>query len=105
MNLRMSKASFISALHNQLPAMSNEFPKLIAGAPYNFDHWKDDGLGSEWLYYWFCSHDGSKRYKKRVAVSETYIALQYLLSVGTFNRKAYRLHCPMSERSGPCGFA
>ena len=104
MQAKISTTTFDSKLRNLIPASVSEFPKLETGQPYHFDHWADDRSGSSCLYYWFSSHDGTKRNLKRVIVSEIHSALQHLINTGAFDRNSFRAHCPKSESSGRCGF-
>jgi hypothetical protein len=97
--------TFESKLRNLIPKTVSKFSKLETGQPYHFDRWADDRSGSTCLYYWFHSHDGAKRNNKRVVVSEIQRAFQHLTSTGSFDRDAFRRRCPVSESSGPCGFA
>jgi hypothetical protein len=96
--------TFESKLRNLIPKTVSQFAKLETGKPYHFEHWACDRAGSTCLHYWFDSHDGSKRNKKRVVVSEMQKAFEHLINTGSFERDAFRRLCPVSDSSGRCGF-
>jgi len=101
----METKEFDAMLRTLIPATLSVFPKLEAGDPYHFDHWAEDSAGAACIYYWFTSRDGNKRNQKRVPVSEVRAALQHLRATGALDRGSFRTRCPISHKSGPCGFA
>src|ERR1700752_3586572 len=104
MNAQQTQADFQSNLQGLLPANLRKFAKLEPAEPYHLDHWAQDHSGSPCMYYWFSSHNGTKRNRKRVIISEVHAAFQAFLRTGAFDRNAFRAYCPKSESSGRCGF-
>jgi len=96
---------FEITLRDLIPARISEFPKLITGEPYFFDHITNDRSGSSYMYYWFSSANGEKRIKKRVNLTEVHRAFERLQITGVFDRAVFQEFCPKSALSGPCGFA
>jgi hypothetical protein len=96
--------AFQSKLRDLIPKGMREFQKLETGKPYYFDQWGDDISGLPCLYYWFYSHDGDKRNKKRVIVPDMEEAFAHYMNTGSFDRRAYQRFCPVSASGGPCGF-
>jgi hypothetical protein len=96
---------FESTLYSLIPKEVNTFAKLDHGAPYHFDCWKNDRVGSPCLYYWFMARDGVKKNKKRLPVSEIRAALRQLRGAGVLSREMFRKVCPTAKSDGECGYA
>ncbi len=94
-----------STLRRLIPEEVNTFAKLERGAPYYFDRWENDSLGSPCLYYWFMARDGVKKNKKRLPVSEIRAAVRQLRTVGVLSRETFRTVCPTAKSDGQWGFA
>ena len=90
-----------------IPSELEIFPKLTPGKdPYYFQRWDfDEDSESMVLRYCFQGSGGTRKYCKRVFVSEMEALLANSLESGEITRQDFRSYCEATNRDRECGFA